>query len=437
MEVGAVLVFEAGPLELRSGGIDIERVRAYTASRLARSPRAQQRVRELVLGQLPVFVDDPSFHLDYHVRHAALPRPGDERQLKRLAARIFSQALDREKPGWELWFVEGLDDDRFALIAKIDTAWLAGEDGVDPLAELLLDTPDVRIDAAPRREPSPAPGTLSLAAAEVARLARDVAGNADVTATVTAGLRFALNALERAVADPGAGLFTGPGGSHRRIEWLALDPDDLRMMSERLDATPHELLLATLAGALRSFLARRGLEPDALTLRGLTPVGVGLAERTIEAPLVALPVAEPDPLQRLAALRSAPEPDDGPIFLFSLLGDLSRHVVAAASARPARLCVTDLHAPSSPLYFLGARLRVCIPVVPLLPGHNLGIAATVCDGRAMLGFTADAALVPDLPLLADAVAASFDELRRLASGAVHPTAKRADQSRTRNFRAEA
>jgi diacylglycerol O-acyltransferase len=437
MEVGAVLVFEAGPLELRYGGIDIERVRAYTASRLARSPRAQQRLHELVLGQLPVFVDDPSFHLDYHVRHAALPRPGDERQLKRLAARIFSQALDREKPGWELWFVEGLDDDRFALIAKIDTAWLAGPDAVDPLAELLIDTPDVRIESVPKRETRPVPGRLSLAAGELARLFGEIAGASAVSETVTAGLRSALNAIERALAGPADAVFAGPGGSHRSIEWLALDPDDLRAMSGRLDATPHELLLATLAGALRSFLARRGLEPDALTLRALTPVGVGLAERAIEAPLVVLPVAEPDPLQRLAALRSAPEPDDGPIFHFSLLGDLARHVLAAASARPASLCVTDLHAPAAPLYFLGARLRVCVPVVPLLPGHNLGIAATLCDGRAMIGFSADAALLPDLPVLADAVAASFDELRRLASGAVHPTATRADQPRTRNFRAEA
>ena len=149
MHVGAVLVFAAGPLALRHGGIDIERVRAYTAARISRTPRARQRSVELALGGLPVWVDDPFFDLAYHVRHVALPRPGDERQLKRLAARIFSQALDRENPPWELWIVEGLDDNRFALIAKVDKALLAGHDGFDPLALLASAAPDEAVDAAP------------------------------------------------------------------------------------------------------------------------------------------------------------------------------------------------------------------------------------------------------------------------------------------------
>jgi WS/DGAT/MGAT family acyltransferase len=437
MQVGAVLVFEAGPLELRHGGIDIERVRAYTAARLARSPRAQQRLLELALGRLPVFVDDPFFSLDYHVRHTALPRPGDERQLKRLAARVFSQALDREKPPWELWFVEGLDENRFALIAKADVTLFEGPDGIDPLAALVSDSADVAIESVAKSDSRPTSGRVALMRAELARRAREVARPEAVGAAFGNSLRGALNALERALAATGEAPLTGPAGPHRRVEWLALDPADLRAISARLDGTPHEILLATLAGALRVFIARRGLEPDALELRALTPVGVGSADEPIEAPLVTLPVAEPDPLQRLAAVRVAPEPDDGPNFVFSVLGDLARLYVAAASGRPASLCVTDLRAPSTALFFLGARLRACISVVPLLPGHTLGISATECDGRAMLGFSADAALVPDLPLLADAVAASFDELRRLASGSVHSAASRADQSRTRNFRAEA
>ncbi len=437
MEVGAALVFEAGPLELRSGGIDIERVRAYTAARLAGSPRAQQRTLELALGRLPVFVDDPFFSLEYHVRHAALPRPGDERQLKRLAARILSQSLDHEKPLWELWFVEGLDESRFALIAKADTALLDGPDAFDPLAVLVRDSADVVIEAAARFDVRPSPGRLALMRAELVRRAREVARPEGVGAALGQGLRVALNALERALASSDEAPLTGPAGPHRRVEWLALDPADLRATGERLEATPHEVLLATLAGALRAFTARRGLEPDGLVLRALTPVGVGSADEPAEAPLVTLPIAEPDPLARLAAVRVAPEPDDGSIFAFSLLADLARLYGAAASGRPASLCVTDLRAPAAPLYFLGARLSACVPLVPLLPGHSLGISATEYDGRAMLGFSADAALVPDLPLLADAVASSFDELRRLSNATVHPVTKRADQSRARNFRAEA
>lgn len=450
MHVGAVLVFEAGPLELRHGGIDIERVRAYTAGRLSRAPRAQQRSVELVLGRLPVWIDDPFFDLAYHVRHVALARPGDERQLKRLAARIFSQALDREKPPWELWIVEGLDDNRFALIAKVDKALLAGHDGFDPLALLASSAPDEAIAAAPRIESRPTPGRVARMRAELARRAREVALPEVVGGALGHGLRGALNALERALASRALLPLTGPAGPHRRVEWLALDQADLRLLGERLGGSTQAILLATLAGALRVFLARRGLEADHLIVRALTPMRVGEGAGETAAPLVLLPVSESDPLLRLAALRGVPDESaasgesaasdesaaDGGAEL-SVLRDLARLHSAAASGRPASLCVSSLFPPTSPLFLLGSVLRECIAVAPLLPGHTLGISVTHFDGRATLGFSGDAALVADLPLFADAVAASFDELRRLASASVHPKRSRADQARMRNHGAEA
>ncbi|MGH9887284.1 MAG: wax ester/triacylglycerol synthase domain-containing protein, partial [bacterium] len=175
MQVGAVLVFDAGPLELRHGGIDIERVRAYTAARLSASERSAP------------LVDDPFFSLDYHVRHAALPRPGDERQLKRLAARIFSQSLDREKPLWELCFVEGLEDARFALIAKLDAALAGGPDGCDPLAALVSETSSESVEAAPRAETRPTPGRLAGMRAELVRRARELTGPDALGATLGFG----------------------------------------------------------------------------------------------------------------------------------------------------------------------------------------------------------------------------------------------------------
>jgi WS/DGAT/MGAT family acyltransferase len=449
MHVGAVLVFAAGPLALRHGGIDIERVRAYTAARISRTPRARQRSVELALGGLPVWVDDPFFDLAYHVRHVALPRPGDERQLKRLAARIFSQALDREKPPWELMLVEGLDDNRFALIAKVDPDLLAGRDGFDPLAALASAAPDEAIDAVPRIESRPTPGRIALMRAELARRAREVARPEAFGAALGHGIRGALNALERALASRGELPLTGPAGPHRRIEWLALDQADLRLLGERLGGSTQAVLLATLAGALRVFLARRGLEGDDLAVRALTPIRVGGGEGETEAPLVLLPLAESDPLRRLAALRGVPEPEAPPesaaagealargAAQLSVLRDLARLYTAAASGRPASLCVSSLFAPTTPLFLFGAALRECIAIAPLLPGHTLGISATHFDGRATLGFSGDAALVADLPLFADAVAASFDELRRLASGSVHPQGRRADQARVRNHGAEA
>jgi WS/DGAT/MGAT family acyltransferase len=443
MHVGAVLVFEAGPLELRHGGIDIERVRAYTAARLSRMPRARQRSLELALGRLPVWVDDPCFDLAYHVRHVALPRPGDERQLKRLAARTFSQALEREKPPWELVLVEGLDDGRYALIAKADAALVTGRDGFDPLAALVSDEPGEAIDSAPRVETRPTPGRIALLRGELARRAREVARPEAFAAALGHGLRGSLNALERALAPRLELPLTGPAGPHRRVEWLALDQADLRLLGERLGASTQAILLATLAGALRVFLSRRGLEPDDLAVRALTPIGVGSGDARIQAPLVELPVSVSDPLPRLDALRAAPEPParpDAPAHggaQLSLLRDLASLHLEAASGRPASLCVSTLSAPDTPLFLLGSALRACIAVAPLVPGHTLGVSATDHDGRVMLGFSADAALVADLPLLADAAASSFDELRRLASGSVHPAKARADQARVRNFEAEA
>ncbi len=437
MHVGAVLVFEAGPLELRHGGIDIERLRAYTASRLSLSPRARQRSVELALGRLPVWVDDPYFDLSYPVRHAALPRPGDERQLKRLAARTFSQALDREKPLWELVFVEGLDDNRCALIAKVDAALLTDGEGFDPLASLASATPDEAIGAAPRIEARPTPGRIALMGAELARRAREAARLASVGAAFGQGLRGALNALERTLSSRSELALTGSAGPHRRVEWLALDQADLQGLGERLGATTQAILLATLAGALRAFLSRRGLEPDGLVVRALPPSGVGAEEGAVDAPLVELPVSLADPKQRLEALGEVPEAALSPGAELSLLRDLARLHRAAAYGRPASLCVSTLAAPPPPLFLLGSALRECVAVAPLLAGHTLGISVTHFDGRAMLGFSGDATLVADLPLLADAVAAAFDELRRLASRPVHPPRSRADHKRVRKSGAEA
>lgn len=437
MHVGAVLVFEAGPLGLRHGGIDIERVRAYTAARLPRAKRAQQRPIGLALGRLPVWVDDPFFELAYHLRHVALPRPGDERQLKRLASRSFSQSLEREKPPWEIVVVEGLDEGRFALIARAEVALLEGRDGFDPLALLLSATPDEPVEAVKRGGARPTPGRIALLRAELARRAREAAQLEAVGAALGHGLRGALNALERAVASRGERPLTGPAGPHRRVEWLALDHADVRATGERLGASTQGVLLAALAGALRAFLSRRGLDTAGLDVRALTPIGVGDQPGAVEAPLVALPLAEADPRLRLEALADRPEPAASAPGEFSLLRELARQYEAAASGRPASLCVSSPSAPPAPRFLLGARLRECFAFAPLLPGHTLGLTATLFDGRIMLGFGADATLVADLPLLADAVAASFDELRRTASRAVHPARKRADQSPVRNLGAEA
>jgi len=126
MHVGAVLIFDAAPLRAPGGGIDIDRIRAAIHARLHLVPRFRQRLAQVPYERVPIWVDDDRFRLAYHVRHTALPKPGDERVLKRLVGRIMSQALDRKRPVWEIWVVEGLEGDRFALISKTHHCMLDG-----------------------------------------------------------------------------------------------------------------------------------------------------------------------------------------------------------------------------------------------------------------------------------------------------------------------
>ena len=169
--VGATLIFEIGPLRNPAGGVDAERVRNHIASRLHRIPRYRQRLAWIPIEGHPVWVDDDRFNIHYHVRHAALPKPGSERQLKRLAARIMSQRLDYGKPLWELWVIEGLDGDRAALISKTHHCMIDGIAGVDLLTILLSPDPDDEAEAAPRWLPEKPPSPLELAGAEVWRRA--------------------------------------------------------------------------------------------------------------------------------------------------------------------------------------------------------------------------------------------------------------------------
>ena len=158
--VTAVGVFEMGPLLADAGGLDLVRMRAHIGSRLHTLPRYRQKLAYTVLQRHPIWVDDPRFDLRYHVRHAALPNPGGDAELKDLAGRVASQALDRDKPLWEIWFVEGLTGDRFAAIAKVHHSLVDGVSGVGVLTSLLSPTPDAEVEPAPAWKPRPPPGVV-------------------------------------------------------------------------------------------------------------------------------------------------------------------------------------------------------------------------------------------------------------------------------------
>jgi WS/DGAT/MGAT family acyltransferase len=436
MHVAATLVFERGPLGTEDGGVDFDSIRKATAAVLHRIPRYRQKLRWVPLLDRPVWVDDPDFNLDYHVRHTALPRPGGAAQLKRLCARVMAQPLDRERPLWEIWVVEGLEGDRFALLSKIHHCMIDGVSGVD-LAQILLSLePETRIAEAPRHLPRPAPGGLTL-------LRDELWHQATLPLRALRGLR----ALRRETGDLGAELrargaalrdllgwavrpasqtpLDGPLGPHRRFEWLALPLAEVKAVRRAGGCSLNDVVLATVAGALREYLADRGADPGRLDFRVSAPVSVrrpeerGALGNRVSSWIVRLPIDLPGPEARLARVHEATRELKASrqamgVELMMQVAEWTPPVLlslgAQAVAGPINAVVTNVPGPQLPLYLLGARLLEMYPLVPLLPKIGLGVALFSYDGRLFWGFNADYDRVPDLERLPELVRRAFAEL---------------------------
>jgi WS/DGAT/MGAT family acyltransferase len=454
--VGATLVFELGPLRRPEGGVDADRIRSYIGARLHRIPRYRQRLEWTPLENHPVWVDDERFNLFYHVRHTSLPRPGDERQLKRLAARIMSQRLDRARPLWELWVVEGLGEDRFALISKTHHCVIDGIAGVDLLSVLLSPSAEEPPEPAPRWLPERAPRRLELARAELARrlafpvhAARGALGALRRPSETAESVRVRLEAVSGTLA---AGLrpasdtpLNRPIGPHRRFDWTALDLGAVKHAKDALGGTVNDVVLATVAGALGQFLENRGVTravQRGLDLRAMVPVSVrSAAERGMVGNQIALwpaslPVAETDPRRRLAAVReiTARLKESKHALGAAVLAAVSEWTVPtllslaarmAYRARAANLVVTNVPGPQIPLYLLGSRMLESYPMLNLLTNQSLGVALFSYAGRLHWGFMADWDLVPDLHDFVTAVEASFAELYGAAASEATVTTRRA------------
>jgi WS/DGAT/MGAT family acyltransferase len=441
--IAAVTVFEAGRLARPDGGIDIERVRAYVASRLHRMPRYRQRLAWIPLESHPVWVDDPHFQIEYHVRHTALPRPGDEKQLKRLVGRLISQPLDRERPLWEFWVAEGLEGGkRFAIVNKVHHCMIDGISGVDLMAILLALDPDSEPEPSPPFEPRPAPSGVDLLAGEIGRRVTSWVGALGRTPEALRAPRDLADRVRESVAAVGETLgaafrpasdtpINQPLGPHRRFDCRELELSRIRAVKERLGGTVNDVVLATVAGAVRRFLALRRLDVDQLRIRANVPVSLrtrdqrGTLGNRIALFMAELPVDEPDPVARLMRVHETMER------LKSSRQALGAEVLAAVSewtsatllslavrgsarGRPYNLVVTNVPGPQMPMYLLGARMERCYPVVNLQPNQGVGVGLFSYAGTLGWGFTADPDQVPDLYVFADAVIASFEELERAA-----------------------
>src|SRR3954452_7286860 len=434
MHVGAVLIFEGPPP-------DYEDFCTQIRSRLHLVPRYRQKLAfpPLETGR-PLWIDDPNFNLQYHVRHTGLPSPGDDEQLRALAARVHSQRLDRSKPLWETWLVQGLEDNRFALISKTHHALVDGVAGVD-LATVLFDLEPVPEPTPHEGEPwvpQPEPSGLQLAARGVQGLLRtpfELTGKAISAAShPTQSLEVAREAVEGVGEVAWAGLNPAPGtplnvpiGPHRRFAFVRNELSDFKRVKDGVGGTVNDVVLTVVAGALRTWLRSRGVRTEGLELRALVPVSIrGQDEHhqlgnRIAAMRGPLPVYVEDPVARLQVVRHAMEglKDSkqalGAEVLASLEALAPPTILAQASrinfsTRLFNLLVTNVPGPQVPLYLLGRRLEDLFPVAFLPNDQALAVAIMSYDGRMGFGLLGDYDAIPDLEALRGMVQDSLREL---------------------------
>jgi diacylglycerol O-acyltransferase len=441
MHVGAVGIFDPGPLTRPEGGFDIARFTKFVESVLV--PRYRQRLARMPVTGDPIWVDDARFNLQYHVRHLSLPHPGDERQVKRLAGHVMSLPLDRNKPLWELWVVEGLAQGGFAIITKTHHCMVDGVGSADLMTASMQVSPDASVSEPKPWAPRPAPSALDLVAGELRR---------------RAGLGFtALGAAASAVAHPlrtvsavregmlGLGEMLGSGlhrvsptalntaiGPHRRFDWLRYDLGDVKEVKNRLGGTVNDVVLANVAGALRSFLAKRGEDVDGLDFRAMVPVNIRTGAETgrlgnrMATMTASLPLGESDPCRRLAQVVESMEEvkashqADGVEVMEEIaewgLTDLFIQLARlSAVSQPYNVVVTNVPGPQIEAYLLGSPLREAYPLVPLYGNQALGIALFSYNGGLFWGLNADWDALPDLHDLVEALALDFQALREAAA----------------------
>jgi diacylglycerol O-acyltransferase len=433
MHVSTVEVFES-PEE----GFDYSRLVALVGDRLAFVPRYRQRLMSVPGGLArPVWVDDDDFDLTYHVRQSAVPRPGSMDQVQELVARIIARPLDRSRPLWELYLIEGLEGGRFAILSKAHQTLVDGISTID-LGQVVLDVDTVsreRVpdDWTPRREPNAA--TLVRDAVEDGvRNPLEVLGAARTLAeTITRANPLLAN--RRTVPESP---LTGTVSQQRRFLTVRTNLEDYRQVRRVHGGTVNDVVLATVTGALRAWLMTRAESVhSSRQLRAMVPMGVidkdleptSLGSQVV-GHLLNLPVGEASPVVRLHqvsyALKAHKETGRA-VSALRLIGvggfapatfhALGARVAATTAQRGFNLVVTNVPGPQFPLYAAGARMLESYPVQPLLPGHTLAIGVTSYDGGVHYGITADRDAVPDIDVIGQCLREAIDELVDTASEA--------------------
>jgi diacylglycerol O-acyltransferase / wax synthase len=439
MHIGGVCVFEGPPP-------DYVEFLEHVEARLHLVPRYRQKLAwpPLQSGK-PVWVDDARLNIEYHVRHSSLPEPGDDEQLALLIGRIFSQRLDRSKPLWEMWLVQGLEGNRFALISKTHHAVVDGISGVD-LATVLFDANPVPVGLTPPVrpwEPKPEPSEAQLLAKGITNVAKTpVRLGRRVLRAAQHPRQAVAHATETAqgVGEIGWNLMNPAPkvplntdiGPHRRYRWVHSSLSDFKLVKDAFGGTVNDVVLAVAAGALRRWLRGRGIRTQGLELRALVPVSLrteeerGMLGNRLAVFRAPLPVYAEDPVERLRLVREEMSKVKqskqvmGAEALVALNDFAPPTVLAQASrlnfsTRLFNMIVTNVPGPQFPLYVLGRELETVVPVAFLPERHALALANFSYNGKMSFGLLGDFDAMEDIDIVRDGL---VDSLRELVDAAL-------------------
>ncbi len=437
--VAGVMKFAPGGLRAPDGSVDIDRIKAHIESKLHRIPRYRQVLDWVPVEEHPVWVDDAFFDIDYHVRRATVTKERDDVELQRLTGTIFSQKLDRFRPLWEVWVVDGFEDDSIALITKVHHCMIDGMAGVDLMKELLSPFPVVDIPEPPPYEPRPSPSKAELLADEAKRrialpvhalrsfrhLSDSVSGLIDEVDTRLRAMGNALGAgwLKNASKTP----LNARIGPNREFRWMKVDLQDAKAVKNSFGGTINDVVLSTVAGAVRKYLLAHDVRVDDLDFRVMAPVSVrsegdqSLGNQ-VAMWLLDLPIDLKTPRRRYARVAEQTEElkETNQALGASLLVQATSWTpstiltsamrLTGTAMRPFNMTVTNVPGPQIPIYFLDALLEVQYPMVPLWTNHGVGIALFSYNGEIAWGVVADSDSVTDLDRFMRYLDEAFREL---------------------------
>jgi diacylglycerol O-acyltransferase / wax synthase len=436
MHIGGLSIFEGPPPPF-------EHLEEMVASKLDLVPRYRQKVRFVPLGLgRPVWVEDPHFHLSYHLRHSGLPAPGNGDILRRTAARIFAQHLDRRKPLWEIWMIEGLSEERWALLSKVHHCMVDGVSATDLMT--------VMFDGSPRPQaerpwlPAPEPSGVELVARTLTRQATSPSEQVRVLRAAARRPRESFGQaldLVRGMTSAvgllrplGRSSLTGPVGPHRTWSCASVELSDVKAVRSTLGGTVNDVVLAIVAGGLQELLEARGEEVQGHTVRALVPVSVrrpgerGVYNNRVSAMVAELPVGVLDPVDRLRVVRvqmdglkQSKQAVAGDVltslsgFAPPLLLALGGRLAARSPTLGVQIGVTNVPGPQQSLQTLGRRLAASFPLVPLIGHVRISIAIFSYDGVLYFGVTGDYDSSSDIDVLTAGVKDSLEQLLDAAS----------------------